>query len=88
VGPAGYLFNFGTVEISVGGTKLAFEDVRDPASVQADIDRRRAARIAKKREAEAAMERERMADWLAAYHENAREFYKEEDASESEPKKE
>lgn len=88
VGLAGYLLNFGTVEISVGGTKLAFEDVLDPASVQADIDRRRAARIAKKREAEAAMERERMADWLAAYHENAREFYKEEDASESEPKKE
>ncbi|MBI2757359.1 MAG: cyclic nucleotide-binding domain-containing protein [Chloroflexi bacterium] len=88
VGPAGYLFNFGTVEISVGGTKLAFEDVRDPASVQADIDRRRVARIAKKREAEAAMERERIADWLAAYHENAREFYKEEDASKSEPKKE
>jgi cyclic nucleotide-binding protein len=74
LGVAGYLFNFGTVEISVGGTKLAFEDVLDPASVQADIDRRRAARIAKKREAEANSERERMADWLVAYHENASEF--------------
>ena len=77
-GPStGYLFNFGTVEITVGGTKLTFEDVLDPAAVQADIDRRRAARMAKKKEADAAGERERMADWLAAYHENAEEFREE-----------
>ena len=74
IGLAGYLFNFGTVYITVGGSQLAFEDVSDPASVQADIDRRREASLAKKREAEARRERERMADWLAAYHENAEEF--------------
>ncbi len=78
-GLAGYLFNFGDVDITVGGTKLVFEDVLDPAAVQADIDRRRAARIAKKREAEAAAERERMADWLVAYHENAEDFRQQQD---------
>jgi hypothetical protein len=88
LGVAGYLFNFGTVEISVGGTKLAFEDVLDPASVQADIDRRRATRIAKKREAEANAERERMADWLVAYHENASEFDQQSSPPEASPKSE
>lgn len=74
VGFAGYTFNFGTVYISVGGTTLAFEDVLDPASVQADIDRRRTARLEKKREETAAQERERMATWIAAYHQNIDEF--------------
>lgn len=68
------LFNFGTVYITVGGTKMAFEDVLDPASVQADIDRRRMARMAKKKEAEAAVERERFANWLAIYHQSADEL--------------
>ncbi len=88
IGLAGYLFNFGTVEIVVGGTKLAFEDVLDPASVQADIDRRRAARMAKKKEAEAAGERERMADWLVSYHENAEEFRREQNPPKPETKSE
>jgi hypothetical protein len=74
IGFAGYLFNFGTVYITVGGTQLAFEDVLDPAGVQADIDRRRMARQEKKREDLAAIDRERMASWIAAYHENIDEF--------------
>ncbi len=74
IGLAGYIFNFGTVYITVGGTQLAFEDVSDPASVQADIDRRRITNLARKNEAEARRERERMADWLAAYHEHQKEF--------------
>lgn len=69
-----YLFNFGTVHISVGGGALAFEDVLDPAGVQADINRRRMARIAKKGEDTANVERERMAVWLAAYHQHIDEF--------------
>ncbi|MEJ5241721.1 MAG: cyclic nucleotide-binding domain-containing protein [Anaerolineales bacterium] len=68
------LFNFGTVYITVGGTKMAFENVLDPAGVQADIDRRRMVRMAKKKEAEAAAERERMANWLAVYHQSADEL--------------
>jgi hypothetical protein len=34
LGILGELFNYGTVYITVGGSKLAFEDVVDPASVQ------------------------------------------------------
>lgn len=74
IGLAGYLLNYGTVYITVGGTKLEFQDVLDPAGVQADINRRRMARIAKKSEDTANVERERMAVWLAAYHQNVAEF--------------
>ena len=52
-GLTGYFLNFGTVEITVGGTHLDFEDVLDPVGVQADIDRRREARIKQKRDLEA-----------------------------------
>lgn len=75
VGLLGYLFNYGTVFIVVGGTKLSFQDVLDPAGVQADINRRRMARIAKKNEETANVERERMAAWLVAYHQNRDEFH-------------
>ena len=74
IGLAGYVLNFGTVYITVGGSQLAFEDVKDPASVQGDIDRRRAARVEQKRQTEAQLERERMADWLISYHENAEDL--------------
>jgi hypothetical protein len=77
-GPLGHIFNFGTVYISVGGSKLAFEDVMDPASVQSDIDRRRMARSTKKKEGEVAAERDRIAEWLATYHRSAQEFRDEE----------
>ena len=66
----GYLLNYGTVYIMVGGVHLDFRDVWDPRAVQADVDRRREARIARKKEAEAAGERERMTDWLLSYYEN------------------
>jgi hypothetical protein len=77
IGILGNLFNYGTVYITVGGSKFAFEDVIDPPAVQSDIDRRRMARTAKKKEAEVSMERERMADWLATYHHSAEDFRKE-----------
>jgi hypothetical protein len=73
-GVIAYFFNYGTVRISVGGSQLAFEDVLDPAGVQADINRRRMTRIAKKSEDTANVERERVAAWLAAYHENIDSF--------------
>jgi hypothetical protein len=77
-GLLGNIFNFGTVYITVGGSKLAFEDVMDPATVQSDIDRRRMARTAKQNEAKVAGERERMAEWLATYHKAAKDFNDEE----------
>jgi len=73
-----YLFNYGTVYITVGGTKLAFEDVMDPATVQSDIDRRRMMRNAKQNAIKAGAEREKMADWLAAYHKAAEQLRDEE----------
>jgi CRP-like cAMP-binding protein len=79
IGILGEIFNYGTVYITVGGTQLAFEDVIDPASVQTDINRRRLAQASRKRESQAAAERERMADWLVAYHQNAESFRREED---------
>jgi len=81
------LFNYGTVYITVGGSKLAFEDVMDPAAVQSDIDRRRMARQQKKNEVVVAAERERMAEWLVTYHTNAEEFRKAEAAAEEEKKR-
>ena len=78
IGILGELFNYGTVYITVGGSKLAFEDVMDPASVQSDINRRRVARIEKKNQASVTAERERMAEWLATYHHSAQEFFDEE----------
>jgi len=65
---------------------MDLEDVLDPPSVQADIDRRREARAALKKELEAASERERMSDWLVAYHENEAEWRKAQGAAESQPK--
>jgi len=87
-GLAGYFLNFGTVEITVGGTHLDFVDVLDPVGVQADIDRRREARIKQKRDAEANAERERMSDWLVAYYENEPELRQRDAAPETKPKSE
>jgi uncharacterized membrane protein YdbT with pleckstrin-like domain len=78
VGIVANLLNFGNVLINVGGTVFTFEGVRDPASVQLDIDSRRAARVQKKAAAEVAAERERMAEWLAIYHKSTAEFLEEE----------
>lgn len=79
VGILGQIFNYGTVYITVGGSQLAFENVMDPATVQADIDRRREANMEKKRQAEIAAERERMAEWLVTYHKSADDFRREEE---------
>ena len=85
IGILGNIFNYGTVYITVGGTKLAFEDVIDPAAVQSDINRRRAARADKKKQAEVSAERERMAEWLATYHKSAQEFIDEESKKNRKP---
>jgi hypothetical protein len=50
----------------------------DPATVQSDIDRRRMARSARKKEVEIAAERDRMAEWLATYHKSSQDFRDEE----------
>ncbi len=74
IGLLGILFNYGTVYITVGGAKLSFQDVLDPAGVMADINRRRMVRLAKKSEEASRSDRERMATWIASYHLNRDEF--------------
>ena len=81
----GNIFNYGTVYITVGGSKLAFEDVLDPAGVQSDIDRRRMVRQQKKTEASVNAERDRMAEWLATYHRSAQDFAEEEKRKNQKP---
>ena len=67
-GVFGIMFNYGTVNIAVGEINLNFDNVFNPTAVQQEVIRRMNARIAKKKEADTAAERERMAEWLAAYH--------------------
>ncbi len=80
-GILGMLFNFGTVFIMVGGAQFNFEDVADPPTVQQDVIRRQQARLYKKREAETAGERERLADWLAMYHRTVEEIRRDQNQS-------
>lgn len=80
----GMLLNFGTVYIMVGGAQFNFEDVADPPTVQQDVIRRQQARQHKKREAETAGERERLAEWLAMYHRTVEEMRQDENESEHE----
>jgi hypothetical protein len=54
--------------------------------VQSDIDRRRMVRMTRSNEARVRAERDRMAEWLAAYHENADEFGPPGGAPDDEPK--
>lgn len=85
IGLLGNIFNFGTVYITVGGTKLAFENVLDPAAVQSDINRRFAARKDRNEQQRISKERERMAEWLATYHHNAEALRKEEEKKNQKP---
>lgn len=62
------LFNYGFVRVMVGQTPFMFYYVKNPDQVQQDISYYIEARRRKKLEAEEAVERERMLDWLATYH--------------------
>ena len=81
LGITGLLFNFGTVFIMVGGAQFNFENVSDPPTVQQDIVRRQQIRTQKKKEAEGASERERLAEWLAMYHRSVEEIQREQNQS-------
>lgn len=83
-GILGMLLNYGTVFIMVGGAQFNFQDVADPPAVQQDVVRRQQARILKKREAETAGERERLAEWLAMYHRTVEEIRREQNQSSTE----
>jgi uncharacterized membrane protein YdbT with pleckstrin-like domain len=67
-GLVGVLLNYGTVNIQVGTESLIFDFVRDPSSVQREIFRRMAERQSALRQAEIDAERDRMSQWITAYH--------------------
>jgi hypothetical protein len=62
------LLNFGTVNINVGDATLSFFDVHDPALVQQDIFYRMEAMKRKAEETHSSRERDRMVEWIKAYH--------------------
>lgn len=68
MGLIGLILNYGTVFIRVGDQTLAFDDVFNPAEVQRELFHRLAAKNFAERQATAEGERQRMADWIAAYH--------------------
>lgn len=64
----GFLFNFGTVYIVVGNSRLSFDHVYNPSEVQEDIFYRMGERLDKVRQYEIDAERERVSEWIASYH--------------------
>jgi CRP-like cAMP-binding protein len=70
VGFFGYLFNYGNVIINVGVAQFVFIGVHEPARVQQDVFNHMYALRRNKEEAEAAVERERIAEALTMYHRN------------------
>ena len=64
----GYLFNFGTVYITVGNMKLSFDHVYNPSEVQQDIFYHMGERLENVRQFEIDSERERVSEWIASYH--------------------
>lgn len=72
VGIFGILLNYGTVIINVGTEKFDFHGVYNPAQVQYEIFDRMVSLRHRKEQKEAAKERERIADWLAIYHEQVK----------------
>ncbi len=68
LGFLGLVLNFGTVYIRVGDKQLTFDDVYNPSEVQRELFNRLAAKNYAERQAAQEGERQRMADWIAAYH--------------------
>jgi len=70
----GFLFNFGTVTITVGNMELTFDHVYNPSEVQQDIFYRMGERLEHLRQFEIDSERERVSEWIASYHRKARDL--------------
>ncbi len=72
-GLMGLLLNYGMVNIQVGTESLIFDYVRDPSGVQREIFKRIADRQTALRQANLEAERDRMSQWIAAYHRRVNE---------------
>jgi CRP-like cAMP-binding protein len=71
-GVMGLMFNYGDVVAMVGTAKFTFDGVFNPASVAQEIFEHMNRKKKAQKEAEIARERERIADWLVAYHNQTR----------------
>ena len=68
IGIVGLLLNFGTVFIRIGDAQFTFDNVFNPSEVQRELFHRIAMRSLNERQQQAENERQRMAEWIAAYH--------------------
>lgn len=68
IGIIGLLLNFGTVFIRIGDAQFTFDNVFNPSEVQRELFHRIAMRSLSERQQQAENERQRMAEWIAAYH--------------------
>ena len=68
IGIIGLLLNFGTVFIRIGDAQFTFDDIFNPSEVQRELFHRIAVRSLSERQQQAENERQRMAEWIAAYH--------------------
>ena len=68
LGIIGLVLNFGTVFIRVGEATFSFDNVYNPSEVQRELFHRISQRSLKERQAQGEAERQRMADWISAYH--------------------
>ena len=62
------IFNYGNVTVSIGQTQFTFDGVYNPDQVHQDVADYREALLRRKRDDESKRERERMVNWLVAYH--------------------
>ena len=73
IGLAGLLLNFGTVFIRVGDVEFTFDNVSNPSEVQRELFARFMALSQREKRANIKSERQRMADWIEAYHKVVKE---------------
>lgn len=62
-GIIGMVLNYGTVRIQIGNEELTFDNVYDPASIQAEIF----AQFKRNSEKNKRLEQQKIADWISAY---------------------
>lgn len=68
-GIIGLVLNFGTVHIQIGNQELSFDDVYNPAAIQAEIF----SRFKNYNQESQRMEEEKLADWIKTYDEIKKE---------------
>jgi uncharacterized membrane protein YdbT with pleckstrin-like domain len=81
IGILGVLLNYGNVIAMVGTASFVFRGVYNPASVRQEIFERIGTRKMVLKQQENARERERIADWMAAYHRQVERWRRDENLS-------